>query len=246
MILAIKDLSKTYKPNQSKALDRVSLSIEESKIIGLLGPNGAGKSTLINIIAGLLQADEGLLFWRGKEVKNHNQLKSKIGLVPQDIALYPKLTAFENLDYYATQYAIPKKIRHERISDALKTLGLYEVRNQQLINFSGGMKRRINLIAGLVHQPELLIMDEPTVGIDVQSKQAIQEFLLKLNKEGMSMLYTSHMMEEAEKICHQVAIIDHGKILTTDSPKQLIENTEGANSLEEVFVKLTGKELRNA
>jgi ABC-2 type transport system ATP-binding protein len=125
-------------------------------------------------------------------------------------------------------------------------LGLFEVRNQQLINFSGGMKRRINLIAGLVHQPELLIMDEPTVGIDVQSKQAIQEFLLKLNKEGMSMLYTSHMMEEAEKICHQVAIIDHGKILTTDSPEHLIENTKGANSLEEVFVKLTGKEIRNA
>jgi ABC-2 type transport system ATP-binding protein len=246
MILAIKDVSKTYKPNQSKALDKLSISIEESKILGLLGPNGAGKSTLINIIAGLLQSDEGHLFWKGKEIKNHSQLKSKIGLVPQDIALYPKLTAFENLDYYATQYNIPKKIRDKRISEALKILGLFEVRNQQLINFSGGMKRRINLIAGLVHQPELLIMDEPTVGIDVQSKQAIQEFLLKLNNEGMSMLYTSHMMEEAEKICHQVAIIDHGKILTTDNPKHLIENTTGANSLEEVFVKLTGKELRNA
>ena len=246
MILAIKDVSKTYKPNQSKALDKLNISIEESKIIGLLGPNGAGKSTLINIISGLLQSDEGHLFWKGKEIKNHSQLKSKIGLVPQDIALYPKLTAFENLDYYATQYNIPKKIRDKRISEALKILGLFEVRNQQLINFSGGMKRRINLIAGLVHQPELLIMDEPTVGIDVQSKQAIQEFLLKLNNEGMSMLYTSHMMEEAEKICHQVAIIDHGKILTTDSPEHLIKNTKGANSLEEVFVKLTGKEIRNA
>ncbi|MCK5857638.1 MAG: ABC transporter ATP-binding protein [Bacteroidales bacterium] len=245
MILAVRDLSKTYKSTSTKALDKVSINIGNSEILGLLGPNGAGKSTLINIIAGLLSADEGELYWEGDILKNHNLLKRKLGLVPQDIALYPKLTAFENLDFLGTQYQIPMPLRHQRISEALKALDLYKERNQLINHFSGGMKRRINLIAGLLHQPELLIMDEPTVGIDVHSKQAIQEFLLKLNGEGMSMLYTSHMMEEAEKICHQVAIIDHGVILQSDSPKNLIINTSGAKNLEDVFVKLTGKGLRN-
>jgi len=246
MILALSHISKQYKTSKSKALDKVSISINKSEIMGLLGPNGAGKSTLINIIAGLLTSDEGQIFWKGKEITQQHILKSKLGLVPQDIALYPKLTAFENLDFLGTQYRIPKLLRQNRIEEYLKALGLYQERNQLISQYSGGMKRRINLIAGLLHQPELLIMDEPTVGIDIQSKQAIQTFLTKLNSEGMSMLYTSHMMEEAEKLCHQVAIIDNGKILVSDSPKNLITQTEGSQNLEDVFVELTGKELRNA
>ncbi len=245
MILALKDVSKTYKSTMHKALDQISISVKEKEIMGLLGPNGAGKSTLINIIVGLLQADSGEMLWRGKTISSPNSIKSKLGLVPQEIALYPKLTAFENLDFLASQYHIHKNIRHKRIEESLKALGLYKERNQLINQYSGGMKRRINLIAGLLHQPELLIMDEPTVGIDIQSKQAIQEFLLQLNSEGMTMIYTSHMMEEAEKICHQVAIIDIGRILVSDSPKNLIHQTDGAKNLEDVFVRLTGKELRN-
>jgi len=229
-----------------KAVDDVSFAVEEGSVYAIIGPNGAGKSTLINIIAGLLTSDEGQIFWKGKEITQQHILKSKLGLVPQDIALYPKLTAFENLDFLGTQYRIPKSLRQNRIEEYLKALGLYQERNQLISQYSGGMKRRINLIAGLLHQPELLIMDEPTVGIDIQSKQAIQTFLTKLNSEGMSMLYTSHMMEEAEKLCHQVAIIDNGKILVSDSPKNLITQTEGSQNLEDVFVELTGKELRNA
>jgi len=245
MILALKNISKTYKSTNKKALDQISISIKEQEIMGLLGPNGAGKSTLINIIVGLLQADSGEMLWKGKSISKPKSIKNKLGLVPQEIALYPKLTAFENLDFLASQYHIPKKLRHKRIEESLKALDLYSERNQAINQYSGGMKRRINLIAGLLHLPELLIMDEPTVGIDIQSKQAIQEFLTKLNAEGMSMIYTSHMMEEAEKICHQVAIIDLGKILVSDSPKNLIYQTSGAKNLEDVFVQRTGKELRN-
>ena len=244
-LLAVKGLSKTYKANEQKALDNVQLSLESDMITGLLGPNGAGKSTFINIISGLLKADSGTIYWKGETLKNHKNLKQYLGLVPQGIALYPKLTAFENLDFLGTQYGIAKKERHERIKEYLNALGLYNKRTQLVQHYSGGMKRRINLIAGLLHHPELLIMDEPTVGIDVQSKQAIHDFLIDLNKTGMSMLYTSHMMEEAEKICHRVAIIDHGKILVYDSPKKLIENTSGAESLEDVYIQITGKELRD-
>ena len=245
MILEVKDLIKQYKSTNILALDRVSFSIKESTITGLLGPNGAGKSTLINCIVGLVSFDDGQLFWNGQLTQNNTVFKKEIGLVPQEIALYPKLTAFENLDFLGTQYQIPKNKRYQQINTALKALGLFDKRNQRIDQYSGGMKRRINLIAGLIHQPRLLIMDEPTVGIDVQSKQAIQEFLLQLNKEGMTMLYTSHMMEEAEKICHHVEIIDQGKILVSDSPKKLIATTEGAQSLEDVFVELTGKGLRD-
>jgi ABC-2 type transport system ATP-binding protein len=244
-LLAVEGLSKTYKSSGQKALDNVQLSLESGMITGLLGPNGAGKSTFINIISGLLHADSGSVSWKGETLSNHQKLKERLGLVPQGIALYPKLSAFENLDFLGTQYGIAKKERHKRIEEYLNALGLYDKRKQLIQHYSGGMKRRINLIAGLLHHPELLIMDEPTVGIDVQSKQAIHQFLTELNKTGMSMLYTSHMMEEAEKICHKVAIIDHGKILVYDSPEKLIADTEGAENLEDVYIQITGKELRD-
>lgn len=244
MILELKHISKTYKSASIPALDRVDLQIPKSKIFGLLGPNGAGKSTMINIVSGLLTYDAGEILWKGKKSKS-NEFKAKIGLVPQDIALYPKLTAFENLDFLSTQYNIPKKIRHAKINDYLEALGLFDKRNQQVRYFSGGMKRRVNLIAGLMHDPELLIMDEPSVGTDVQSKNAIHNFLISLNARGISMIYTSHMMEEAEKICAEVAIIDNGQIIVQGTPNDLIKSTEGAKSLEDVFITKTGKEMRN-
>lgn len=244
MILELKSISKTYKSSAVLALDKVDLQIPKSKIFGLLGPNGAGKSTIINIVSGLLSLNSGDVYWKGIK-SNSNDFMPKLGLVPQDIALYPKLTAFENLDFLASQYNIPKITRRDKINDYLGSLGLYDKRNQQIRYFSGGMKRRINLIAGLLHNPDLLIMDEPTVGTDVQSKNAIHDFLLSLNKQGISMIYTSHIMEEAEKICDIVAIIDNGHIIVQGTPVDLINNTEGAKSLEDVFITKTGKEIRN-
>jgi ABC-2 type transport system ATP-binding protein len=244
MILELKSISKTYKTANVPAVDKVDLQISKSKIFGLLGPNGAGKSTLINIISGLLAYDSGTISWQG-EVSKSSDFKSKLGLVPQDIALYSKLTAFENLDFLAAQYNIPKKNRHNKINEYLDSLGLYDKRNQQVRFFSGGMKRRVNLIAALLHNPELLILDEPSVGTDVQSKNAIHEFLLRLNQQGVSMIYTSHMMEEAEKICDDVAIIDKGRIIAKGTPKELIDSCDGAKSLEDVFITKTGKEVRN-
>ncbi len=243
MLLEIKNLTKFYKGADSAALNQVSLSVEKGCIHGLLGPNGAGKSTLINIIAGLLLFDSGTILWEGQEVSNINTIKKHLGLIPQDIALYPKLTVFENLDFIATQYNISKKVRTNRINNYLEALGLFERKNQKLIQLSGGMKRRVNLIAGLLHKPTLLIMDEPTVGIDVQSKQAIHNFLNQLNADGMSILYTSHMMEEAEKLCHRISIIDKAKILVSDSPNNLIEKFDNTNKLEDVFIHLTGRGL---
>ncbi len=245
MLLEAKDIVKEYKSTNTKALDHVSIGIEKGEILGLLGPNGAGKSSLINIIAGLLTANSGDLFWEKKKIINHKLLSYKIGLVPQDIALYPKLSAYENLNFIATQYQIKRKERKLRINHLLQSLGLYKQRNKLISEFSGGMKRRINLIAGLIQQPELLIMDEPTVGIDIQSKQAIQHYLIELNKEGVSMLYTSHMLEEAQNICHRVAIMDQGRIIVTASPEELIKHNPEAINLEDVFIQLTGKELRD-
>ncbi len=244
MILELNSISKTYNSALSPALDAIDLQIPSSKIFGLLGPNGAGKSTLINIISGLLMYDDGEIYWKSK-LASTSSYKSKLGLVPQDIALYPRLTAFENLDFIASQYNINRKISHEIINNYLQILGLYNKRNQQLRFFSGGMKRMVNIIAGLLHNPELLIMDEPTVGIDVQSKNTIHEFLLELNKEGISMLYTSHMMEEAEKLCDEIAIIDKGKILSFGKPSELVSQIPDADNLEDVYMSIIGKGIQN-
>ncbi len=245
MLLEVQSLSKTYHKAQNPALFDLNLTIKKGHIHGLLGPNGAGKSTLIQIIAGLLTYDTGQILWQNTPIEDYRQLKQSIGIVPQDLALYPQLSAFENLDFFASQYRIPKAVRKARINDFLQLLGLYEKRNQQVMQFSGGMKRRVNLIAGLLHLPTLLIMDEPTVGIDVQSKQAILSFLQQLHSDGMTMLYTSHLMEEAEQLCQQVSIIDHGKILVSDEPINLIQQYEGASKLQDVFIQLTGKGLRD-
>ena len=236
MLLRINKLIKKYKDAEYPALNNICIDFEEAKIHSLLGPNGAGKSTLINIITGLFSKDSGEIEWSEKP---------NFGLVPQDISLFDNLTAFENLDYYGSQYGIAKNIRKKRINEYLTELGLYNRKDELIKNYSGGMKRRINIIAALIHKPNLLILDEPTVGVDVQSKNAIHEFLLKLNTEGMSMIYTSHLMEEAEKLSHKVSIIDLGEIIKEGSPKQLIEETPNAKTIEDVFISLTGKELRD-
>ena len=244
-IIDIKNLSKTYKGSNSPAVNQLSLQVETQNIHGILGPNGAGKSTTINIISGLLTSNSGSVQIDGLDLESNSKaIKKIIGLVPQDIALYQELSAHENLMFFGQLHHIPKLILKKRIDHSLQRLGLWEQKHQKVKNYSGGMKRRINLLAGLLHEPKLLILDEPTVGVDVQSKQVILDFLLELNQKGTSILYTSHLMEEAEKICQQVSIIDQGRVIESGKPQSLIKQYQ-TQTLEEVFIKLTGKALRD-
>ncbi len=242
----INNLRKTYHGSSHPAVNGLSLFLNEGEIHGILGPNGAGKTTTISMLMGLLKADSGSIYVAGLSIPNQIQkLKKILGLVPQDIALYQALTAYENLNYFASQYNISYSKRKEIITSYLKRVGLYDRRNDKVKTFSGGMKRRINLIAGLLHEPKLLILDEPTVGTDVQSKNMILDLLQELNKEGMTILYTSHLMEEAERICHNVCIIDRGRNIEQGNPSELIKRYPNARDLEEVFVELTGYQIRD-
>ncbi len=176
---------------------------------------------------------------------NKNELKQLIGIVPQEYALYPTLTAFENLKYFGSMYGLHGKYLKNKIEEYLKILGLSQFAHKKIDTFSGGMKRRINLIASILHEPKVLFLDEPTVGVDVQSKNVIIEFLQGLNKKGTTIIYTSHHLNEAESFCSRVAIIDHGKLIITGKPATLISNHTGAHNLEDVFLSLTGKALRD-
>ncbi len=242
----IDKLKKTYRGSSHPAVNGLSLLLNEGEIHGILGPNGAGKTTSIGMLMGLLKADSGFIHVAGLSIPNQIQkLKKLMGLVPQDIALYQALTAYENLNYFAAQFNIPRSNRKELINKYLQRVGLYERRNDKVKTFSGGMKRRVNLIAGLLHEPKLLILDEPTVGTDVQSKNMILELLQELNQNGMTILYTSHLMEEAERICHNVCIIDRGRNIEQGNPKELIQRYPNCKNLEEVFVELTGYQIRD-
>lgn len=168
-----------------------------------------------------------------------------IGVVPQDIALYPMLTARENLHFIGSMYGLAGKLLKERVNQGLSVFGLEKFANRRIQTYSGGMKRRINLIAGILHQPRVLFLDEPTVGIDVQSRTVIIEYLKQLNSEGTTIIYTSHYMEEAEILCSSIAIIDHGKIITQGRPSEMIGIQPGCDNLECIFLDLTGRKLRD-
>jgi ABC-2 type transport system ATP-binding protein len=239
-------LTKTFKNADEAAVKGISFSIYKNEIFGLLGPNGAGKTTTISILCGLFAPSSGQVIIDGKSLQNDGMaIKQIIGIVPQDIALYPTLTARENLRFFGAMYGVKGKGLKDKIDIWLEKLGLTEAANKRVVNFSGGMKRRVNLIAGILHQPKILFLDEPTVGVDVQSRNVIIEHLKELNKEGTTIVYTSHHMEEAENFCTRISIIDHGKILTQGSPKQLIAAHPGCSDLEEVFLQLTHRKLRD-
>lgn len=229
------------------SLDNFSLDIKEGQIFGLLGPNGAGKTTLISILCGLIKPNSGSFTIDGLVyAKNANDIKKIIGVVPQEYALYPTLTARENLLYFGSMYGLKGNDLKEKIIDSLDLLGLLKFADKRIETFSGGMKRRVNLIAGILHNPKILFLDEPTVGVDVHSKNVIINFLTKLNKTGTTIIYTSHHLSEAQDFCTHIAIIDRGIIYTEGTPKDLIASTSNARNLEDVFISLTGKELRDA
>lgn len=224
----VNGLTKSY--DQLIAVNDVSFEIKEKEIFGLLGPNGAGKSTLISMLSSLLRPNKGAIRISDYYMKNNSQkIKKMLGLIPQEIALYPTLTARENLFFWGKMYGLRGSLLKKRVEEALEIAGLTGRSNDRIDKYSGGMKRRINIAVALLHKPELLIMDEPTVGIDPQSRNYILETVLELNKKGMTIIYTSHYMEEVECLCSRIAIMDHGKIIalgTNEELKKLVEKQD--------------------
>lgn len=245
-IIQINDLAKQYKGAEFFSLNHFSLDILEGEIFGLLGPNGAGKSTLIAVLCGLIEPTSGHFTIDGLSYRdNAFAIKKTIGVVPQEYALYPTLTARENLHYFGSMYGLKGNQLKERVIESLDFLGLLKFADKRVETFSGGMKRRVNLIAGILHSPKILFLDEPTVGVDVQSKNAIIEYLQQLNAQGTTIVYTSHHLAEAQHFCTDIAIVDRGRVFAKNTPQALIAETDGAQDLEDVFLALTGKDLRD-
>lgn len=225
MIVEIKNLVKRYKDNL--AVDNVNLIIKEGEIFGLLGPNGAGKSTTINTLIGLTKMDSGEIKIFGKSMdKSESEIKKNIGVVPQDIAIYEDLTAYENVTFFGKLYGLKDGLLKQRVEEALNFTGLWDKRKELPAKFSGGMKRRLNIACAIVHQPKLIIMDEPTVGIDPQSRNHILQSVKELNKMGSTIVYTSHYMEEVEELCNYITIMDHGRVIASGTKDELKALTE--------------------
>ena len=245
-IIHIDNVFKKYPDAEQFAVQDLSLKISKGEIYGLLGPNGAGKTTLISMLCGLLKPNNGTIRLNGHTYReNASTIKQMIGVVPQEYALYPMLTAVENLQYFGAMYGLKGGNLKNKIREELAFLGLEKFADKKIKTFSGGMKRRVNLIAGILHAPTILFLDEPTVGVDVQSKNVIIEHLKNLNQRGTTIIYTSHHLIEAEDFCTHLSILDHGKIITSGSPSTLINQMPEASNLEEVFISLTGTALRD-
>jgi ABC-2 type transport system ATP-binding protein len=219
-VLEIKNLTKKF--GDFIAVDNMSLVIQEGEIFGFLGSNGAGKSTTINMISGLLRNNSGEIHILGKNIASHSKFaKMNIGIVPQDLAIYEDMTAYENVRFFAGLYGLRGADLKERVEEALEFVGLLDKQKSYPMNFSGGMKRRLNIACAIAHRPKLIIMDEPTVGIDPQSRNYILTSVRKLNEMGCTVIYTSHYMEEVEEICSRIAIVDHGKVIAEGTKEQL-------------------------
>ena len=221
-ILEVNNLVKKFA--ERTAVNGVSFTVDEGEVFGLLGPNGAGKTTTISMLTGVLVPTSGTAKIGGFDILQDSlKVKNMIGLVPQDLALYPTLSARANLNFFGSIYGLKGKELKERVDDVLRIVALTDRANQVIEKYSGGMKRRVNIAAGLVHQPRLLFLDEPTVGVDPQSRNQIFESVLQLNRQrSMSIIYTSHYMEEVELLCNRVAIIDEGRIIAMDTIKNLV------------------------
>ncbi len=221
-IVKVRNLIKRY--GDKLAVDNMDLSIQEGEILGLLGPNGAGKTTLINSIIGITEIQSGEVILFGKSMNEHAmEIKRRIGIVPQNIALLHEFTALENVTYFAQLYGLKGTELKDGVRQALEFTNLWEKRNDFPRKFSGGMQRRLNIACSIVHKPELIIMDEPTVGIDPQSRKHILESIRRLNEMGSTVIYTSHYMEEVEALCKRVIIMDNGRLIAEGTKEKLSE-----------------------
>ncbi|HEY7418599.1 MAG TPA: ATP-binding cassette domain-containing protein [Ktedonobacteraceae bacterium] len=246
----VRNLQKNFGEHQ--AVKNLSFTINKGEIFGLLGPNGAGKSTTINMMCGYLQPTSGDTLIGGISVaREPRRAKRIIGVVPQEIALYKDLSALENLEFFGEIYSLPARERRTRAEELLRFMGLYERRKEAVKNFSGGMQRRINLAIALMQRPAFLMMDEPTVGVDPQSREHIFTSIEQLRTRGTTILYTTHYMEEAERLCDHIAIMDEGHIIAQGTLEQLLalrdqtREIQRPHGLQELFIQLTGKTLRD-
>ncbi len=243
IIIRVENLVKRFK--NITAVDNVNFEVAKGEIFAFLGPNGAGKTTTIKMLTTLLHPTSGKLSINGFDpVHQQSKARKSFGIVFQDPSLDDELTAYENMQFHAVFYHVPKKIRKERIPYLLKFVELFDRKDDLVKNFSGGMKRRLEIARALIHHPKILFLDEPTLGLDPQTRKHLWQYVIKLNKEEkMTVFLTTHYMEEAEKISDRIAVIDHGKIIESGTAKELKRKTK-TNSLEEAFLKLTGHSLR--
>jgi ABC-2 type transport system ATP-binding protein len=247
-MLDIRHLRKSFGP--LVAVDDVSFAVERGRLVGLLGPNGAGKTTTVSMIAGLVTPDAGEVLVGGSRLAGDTDPKKRrIGLVPQDLALYDELPARANLRFFGALYGLSGAALDQAIGSALELVGLADRINDRVSTYSGGMKRRLNLAAGLLHDPDILLLDEPTVGVDPQSRNAIFENLELLKSRGKALLYTTHYMEEVERLADRIVVMDHGRVIADDTLAGLQSRVAGAGAagatLESVFLTLTGRSLRD-
>ncbi|MDO4303403.1 MAG: ABC transporter ATP-binding protein [Bacillota bacterium] len=247
IILRTKDLTKKY---QNKVVvDSLKLEIREGEIFGLLGPNGAGKSTTMNMVCSIVRPTAGTIELMGKNLwKSKKEIIHRIGYIPQDLAIHGNLKAWENVELFTSLYGIKGAELKKVVEESLRYVGLWEKKDELAKNFSGGMKRRLNIACAIGHHPDLLIFDEPMVGIDPQSRNFMLEKIKESNQNGATVIYTSHYMEEVEAICTRIAIMDNGKVIACGTSKELKETVASGNeniTLEEVFLILTGKKLRD-
>jgi ABC-2 type transport system ATP-binding protein len=247
-MLDIKNLRKSF--GSLVAVDDVSFSLAKGQLVGLLGPNGAGKTTTVSMIAGLVTPDRGEVLIAGHRLAGDTDpAKRRVGLVPQDLALYDELSARDNLRFFGALYSMTGRALDEAIAKALELVELADRARDRVKTFSGGMKRRLNLAAGLLHDPDILLLDEPTVGVDPQSRNAIFDNLETLKGRGKALLYTTHYMEEVERLADRIVVMDHGKVIAEDTLEGLQSRVAvvggGKATLESVFLTLTGRSLRD-
>lgn len=243
-MIEVKDLSKSFK--DFKAVDGVSFEVKQGEIFAFLGPNGAGKSTTIKMLTTLLDPTSGSIKLNGYDpVTAADAVRKSFGIVFQDPSVDDELTAYENMHFHAVLYKVPKSERAQRIEELLKFVELWDRKDSLVKEFSGGMKRRLEIARGLLHHPKILFLDEPTIGLDPQTRNHMWSYLQNLNKtEGITVFFTTHYMEEAEKTAQRIAIIDHGKIITTGTADELKAQTK-TESLEDAFLELTGHTIRD-
>ncbi len=242
----IHDLGFCYPGTTHRCFSHLNLSIAKGKRFGLFGPNGAGKTTLMNCMTGLLQVKEGAIHLLGQRIgENKKKVNRLFGFVPQDFSFYHELSPVENLEFFGAWSGLNNGVIKKRTSELLEVLDLTEVKDKPVAKFSGGMKRKVNLAIGVIHEPEILFLDEPTVGVDIQTRNAIIAYLHELNSAGTTLVYTSHQLNEAEELCNQIALIDQGKIIANDSLENLL-SAHQQEGLEGLFINLTGKKFRDA
>ncbi len=230
-LIRVEHISKHFK--KIKAVDGISFSVNKGEILGLLGPNGAGKSTTISMISTLLKPDSGDIFYANTSIlQKPKVIQESLGYVPQEIALYPMLTGKDNLSFWGQNYGVKGERLKKKIDEISEIIGIKDRLKDKVKTYSGGMKRRLNIGAALLHNPELIIMDEPTVGIDPQSRKHILDTVLALNKQGMTVIYTSHYMEEVEYLCDRICIMDQGKIIADGTKAQLIEQYDKTRGIK--------------